>query len=146
MGSDRVFGALALVVLLAVAMLAVLQCGCGAYSQACGAVLAQEVALQGKLADAQRARAELDRSGLRDVLPPAQRARYDQALTLIDRGYADAVAGLALVHDACSAPDVAGALRLIVQGWQIVAPMLALIGGTGTPAVNPPALYTERAQ
>jgi len=127
----------------ALLLVGVSSCGCAQYSQACGTVLEYEVALQGKLADAQRARQELDKSGIREALPPAQQLQYDQALALIDKGYADAVATMAVVHDACTVTDVRGALQAIVCGWKNIAPLLSLIGGEGTPNVLPPALYLE---
>jgi len=119
-----------------------LSCG-STYHETCVPVLQSVVALQGRLADVQRARAELAASGIREVLPPSQQAVYDRAVVMLDEGYAVAVQASALAADACSEPDVRGALDLIVKAWDLVVPFLALVGGRGTVDVAAPLVWSE---
>jgi hypothetical protein len=119
--------------------------GCSLFSDPCGAVMPTVVASQAKLADVQRAIADVEASGVRESLPEAQRARFDDAMGKLRHGYAIAVQSLALASDACSTPDLRGALALIVEGWDVVRSFLALVGGPGTMThqIADPIIYTE---
>ena len=118
--------------------------GCGSYfSEVCGKALTITTQLQSTLADAQRARADLEKSGLRDKLPPAQQKLYDKAVAMADEGYRAAVETLAAVTDVCNPPDARKGINLIIQAWDILVPFLALIGGEGTPPVQPPTLWSH---
>lgn len=130
--------------LIVVALFAIATPGCALFSEACAPVLQSVSTLQGKLADAQRFRSELEASGVRDHLPPAQQAIYDRALKDIDEGYRVAVQALALTRDVCEEPDVRGAIDILVRGVELVMPLLALVGGQGTPEIVPPVLWSER--
>lgn len=130
-------------VFLALVALAAASVSCSQFEEACAPVLQSVSTLQGKLADAQRFRSELEASGVRDHLPPAQQAIYDKGLAAIDEGYRVAVQALALTRDVCSEPDVKGAIDIIVRGVELVMPLLALVGGEGTPDIVPPVVWVE---
>jgi len=131
-----------LILLALVALLSVTACG-SYLSEVCGEAMAVTTQLQSTLADAQRARADLDKSGIRDKLPPAQKALYDKALGMADEGYRLAVETLAAVTDACNPPDVRKGIDLIIKAWDILVPILGLIGGEGTPKVQPPMVWSH---
>jgi hypothetical protein len=116
--------------------------GCGGYmKQVCAKAMTVTTQLQGKLADAQRARADLDKKGVRELLPPAMRDRYDKAVAMADEGYALAVEVLANVDDVCNPPDIHKGLDLIIKAWDILVPLLGNVGGQGTPNVDPPMVW-----
>ena len=116
--------------------------GCGGYlSEVCGKAMATTSQLQSTLADAQRARAELDKKGVRELLPEPQRKLYDKGIALADEGYRLAVEALATVEDACNPPDIHKGLDLIIKAWDILAPLVGNVGGTGTPVVEPPVAW-----
>ena len=118
--------------------------GCGAsFNEVCTKAMGATSQLQSQLADAQRARSQLDKSGVRDLLPPDKQALYDKAVGMADEGYAMAVRTLATVEDVCSPPSVQNAITLIIKAWDILVPMLGLIGGTGTPNVDPPTVWQQ---
>lgn len=122
--------------------------GCSLFSDPCGAIMPAVVTTQTKLADVQRAINDVEASGIRERLPEAQRAVYDEGMSALRHGYAIAVQSLALASDACSEPDLRGALRLIVEGWDVVRSFLSLVGGPGvqTHEIADPIIYTEAMQ
>lgn len=130
---------------LAAVLFAMTGSGCSLFSDPCGAVMPTVITTQAKLADVQRAIADVESSGIRNSLPEAQRARFDDAMGKLRHGYAIAVQSLALASDACSQPDLRGALRLIVEGWEVVRSFLALVGGPGvqTHEIADPIVYSE---
>jgi hypothetical protein len=119
--------------------------GCSLFSDPCGAVMPTVITTQAQLADVQRAIADVEASGIMDSLPEAQRQRYDEAMGKLRHGYAIAVQSLALASDACSEPDLRGALRLIVEGWDVVRSFISLVGGPGvqTHEIADPIIYSE---
>lgn len=116
--------------------------GCSVLSDPCGSVLPVVTTTQAQLADVQRAISEVEQSGIRDVVPEAHRTKFDDALADVRHGYSIAVQSLALAADACSEPDLRGALKLIVDGWEVVRSFVALVGGEGTPWIADPLVYT----
>lgn len=119
--------------------------GCAALSDPCASVLPVVTTTQAQLADVQRAINDVEASGIRDALPPAQRAILDEAMGDLRHGYAIAVQALAIAAESCAEPDLRGALSLIVDAWHVVRSFLALVGGpeTQTHQIADPIVYVE---
>jgi hypothetical protein len=96
------------------------------------------VATQARLADVQRAVLEAE-----SIDACKQSTACTEALQRVKTGYTIAVQSLALASDACSQPDMRGALDMIVKGWTIVRSFLALVGGTGSPMVTDPLVWRD---
>jgi hypothetical protein len=117
---------------------------CSLLSDPCGAVMPTVTASQAQLADVQRAIAQVEASGVRDALRSDDaREAFDDAMTKVRHGYSVAVQSLAVAAKACDAPDLRGAIALIVEGWDVVRSFLSLFGGNGTPAIADPLVWTE---
>lgn len=130
-------------VFLALVALAAASVSCSQYEKVCAPVLQATNKLEAKFADIQRARTELLESGLRDKLQGEHLKRFDDAMRLIDDGYRLGVQTLAMVEDACKVPDLRSAIDLVVRGFDLIMPLVALIGGEGTPAIVPPIVWSE---
>lgn len=131
--------------LVLVLMVLISASACSALDSACEAVMPTVVTTQAQLADVQRAIADVETYDIREQLPEAQRAIFDEAMGKVRHGYAIAVQALAMMQDTCSMPDLRGAIALIVDGWEVVHDILELVGGTGTIGhqIADPILYTE---
>jgi len=100
------------------------------WSTACGKATPTILASQGKLADVQRALSEVERSGLRKAIKDADDiARFEIAMAQSWRAYELAVRATAFASDACTAPDVAGHIKLISDAWSVIRGFLSLFGG-----------------
>jgi len=115
-------------------------CGLGC-STVCGQIEAQVPQLNAKLADAQRAIAEVEKAGIRERLSGKQLKVFDDALSKVKEGHSLAVQSVALAEDACKDPRPY--LDMIVTGWDVVRTFLALVGGEGTPEIADPILWKE---
>jgi hypothetical protein len=129
---------IAIMVSLAFGVLAAVTLGCAGV---CDQINAQVPAVNARLADAQRAISEVEKSGVREKLSGDSLATFDKALEMAHEGYALAVQSTALASESCS--DSRDYIDMIVQAWTIVRPFLALVGGTGTPAIADPIVWVE---
>lgn len=117
----------------------------GMAAQGCGGVCDQIEAnvptINARLADAQRAISEVEKSGVRDRLSGDALEAFDEGMQLAHDGYDLAVQSNALASEACS--DSRNYIDMIVRGWTLVRPFLALLGGTGTPQIADPIVWSE---
>jgi hypothetical protein len=118
--------------------------GCSLLQDPCGAVMPTVVASQSRLADVQRALSEVERSGVRDLLKsPEAKEQFDTAMLRAWKAYELAVQALSVASESCSQPSISGLLTEIVDAWSVVRSFLSLFGGTGTPTVTDPIVWTE---
>lgn len=117
--------------------------GCSYLRSACDAVAPQILPVQAKLADVQRALAEVERSNIREALSAPQQAVFDEAMKQAWAGYEIAVQGVAVAAGACSKPDIGHAIDMIVKAWSVIHSFLGLFGGAGTEPVTDPMLWVE---
>jgi hypothetical protein len=119
--------------------------GCSLLRDPCGAVMPTVVTSQAQLADVQRALAEVERSGVRNLLKsPDARKGFDDAMARAWAAYEVAVKSIALASESCSQPSIAGLLAEIVEAWTIIRSFVNLFGGgQSAGAVSDPIVWTE---
>jgi hypothetical protein len=125
--------------LISAVALATMVTGC---ATVCDTIRAEVPAVNAKLADAQRALAEVEKSGIRDKLSGKALETFDEGMRLAKEGYTLAVQSTALASEACK--DNRNYLDMIVRGWTLIRPFLALIGGEGTAPIADPIVWTEQ--
>jgi hypothetical protein len=124
-------------------LLAFLAVACVGCATVCDTINAQVPAVNARLADAQRALAEVEKSGVRDKLSGDALATFDDGMRLAKEGYTLAVQSTALAGEACS--DSRDYIDMIVRGWTLVRPFVfAIMGGAdGVPSIADPIVYVE---
>jgi len=74
---------------------------------------------------------------------PEAHRQFDDAMARAWKAYELAVQALAVASESCSQPSISGLLTEIVDAWSVVRSFLSLFGGTGTPTVTDPIVWTE---
>jgi hypothetical protein len=115
--------------------------GCAGCATVCDQIEANVPAVNARLADAQRALAEVEKADIRSKLSGEALVTFDRAMAMAREGYALAVQSTALASSACT--DSRDYIDMIVQAWTIIRPFLALIGGAGTPSIADPVVWRE---
>jgi len=125
-------------IVLVLAILAAVPMGC---TTVCDQVEASVPQVNARLADVQRAIAEVEKSGVREKLSGDARVQFDAAMAKIRDGYTLAVQSNALAAETCASSR--NYLDMIVQGWGVVRGFLSLVGGEGTMGVVDPIVWAE---
>lgn len=107
----------------------------------CDTVRAEVPAINARLADVQRALSEVEKSGLRDRLEGDMLEAFDDAMTRAWQAYELALQSNALADVSCRDPR--SYIDIIVQAWDVIHPLLALVGGNGTPTIADPIVWAE---